>query len=114
MKDTVGLVLASVLLASCDAQPTRNESSATATPESASAVSSDGTRIAYRATGAGDTALVFIHGWTCDQGYWDAQVPAFAGDHRVVTLDLAGHGASDTTRKTWSIAAFGEDVAAVV
>jgi pimeloyl-ACP methyl ester carboxylesterase len=114
MRETIGLVLAALLLAACDAQPARNGTSETATSGPARALSADGTRIAYRTTGAGDTALVFVHGWTCDQGYWDAQVPAFAKDHRVVTLDLAGHGASDTARKNWSIPAFGEDVAAVI
>jgi pimeloyl-ACP methyl ester carboxylesterase len=108
------LVLASVLLASCDSQPSGDAPSVAASPAAGTVASADGTKIAYRATGSGDTALVFVHGWTCDQGYWDAQVPAFAKDHRVVTLDLAGHGVSGTGREAWSIASFGEDVAAVV
>ena len=38
----------------------------------------------------------------------------FARTHRVVTLDLAGHGRSGRERKDWSMAAFGQDVRAVV
>ena len=76
--------------------------------------SADGVPIAWRAWGTGDTALVFIHGWSCDSSYWDAQLPVFAKDHRVIALDLAGHGASGLGRKSWTMQAFGEDVAAVV
>ncbi|HEX7375134.1 MAG TPA: alpha/beta hydrolase, partial [Steroidobacteraceae bacterium] len=63
----------------------------------------------------GEPALVFIHGWSCDSGYWDSQLDALAAGHTVITLDLAGHGKSDTLkRKDWSIENFGADVAAVV
>jgi len=76
--------------------------------------SADGVSIAYRVVGNGQPALVFVHGWSCDQGYWDAQVPHFAQQHQVVTIDLAGHGESGLDRDIWTMAAFGEDVAAVV
>ena len=78
------------------------------------ATSRDGTPIAYESHGAGSPALVFVHGWSCNRRYWDAQLTPFAANARVVALDLAGHGESGATRKTWSIAAFGADVAAVV
>ncbi len=84
------------------------------TPVRGKVISEDGVNIAYRATGQGKPALVFIHGWCCDQSYWSDQVEAFESDHRVVTLDLAGHGQSDDNRKQWSIQAFGTDVSAVV
>lgn len=58
---------------------------------------------------------MFIHGWSCDSGYWDAQLNEFAAHHTVVTVDLAGHGESAANqRKDWSIANFGADVAAAV
>jgi pimeloyl-ACP methyl ester carboxylesterase len=44
--------------------------------------------------GAGDTALVFVHGWCCDRSFWHRQVDAFSGDHRVVTIDLAADHAT--------------------
>jgi pimeloyl-ACP methyl ester carboxylesterase len=65
-------------------------------------------------SGEGDPALVFVHCWTCHRRFWDAQVPAFSDRHRVVTLDLAGHGESGSRRRDWTVAAFGEDVRAVV
>jgi pimeloyl-ACP methyl ester carboxylesterase len=56
---------------------------------------------------------VFVHGWSCDARYWRAQVPHFARKHRVVVLDLAGHGHSGMSRTKYTMAAFGEDVRAV-
>jgi pimeloyl-ACP methyl ester carboxylesterase len=47
--------------------------------------------------GAGPT-IVFVHGWTCDSSSWTGQVPAFAKDHRVITIDLPGHGRSASPR----------------
>lgn len=77
------------------------------------ALSKDGAPIAYETYGAGDTTLLFVHGWSCDARYWRAQVPYFAKKHRVVTMDLAGHGHSGSQRGAYTMAAFGEDVRAV-
>lgn len=76
--------------------------------------SSDGVPISYIDQGKGEPALVFVHCWTCDRHLWDAQIAAFGRDHRVVALDLAGHGDSGKERKAWTIEALGGDVAAVV
>jgi pimeloyl-ACP methyl ester carboxylesterase len=75
--------------------------------------SEDGVPIRYRVYGTGDPALIFIHCWACDSSYWDQQLDALKARYTVVTLDLAGHGESGTTRDDWSISAFGADVAAV-
>ncbi len=85
------------------------------TPTPASSVeSTDGVKIHYQEFGSGSPALVFVHGWSCDQSYWQAQIPYFSQRHKVVTLDLAGHGKSGQDRQDWTVTAFGEDVAAVV
>lgn len=76
--------------------------------------SKDGTPISYEIYGAGESTLVFVHGWSCDARYWRAQLPHFAENHRVVMLDLAGHGHSGTTRSQYTMRAFGEDVKAVI
>ena len=60
-----------------------------------SAASVDGMDIHSSSAGAGPT-IVFVHGWTCDSSSWAGQVPAFAKDHRVITLDLPGHGRSES------------------
>jgi pimeloyl-ACP methyl ester carboxylesterase len=78
------------------------------------AKSADGVAIHYDAQGQGEPALVFVHGWAIDSRYWDQQVPIFARTNRVVTIDLAGHGRSGRDRKDWTVAAFAQDVRAVV
>lgn len=77
-------------------------------------VSADGVPIRYDDEGAGTPVLVFVHGWSCDRRYWREQVEPLAATHRVVALDLAGHGESGSDRTDWTMHAFGEDVAAVV
>ena len=61
---------------------------------SASAASVDGLNIHSTTTGAGPATLVLVHGWTCDESSWAAQVPALAKKYRVITVDLPGHGRS--------------------
>jgi len=74
----------------------------------------DGVSIVYSAAGAGEIALVFVHGGLADRTFFDGQLKAFADRHRVIALDLAGHGESGTNRKKWGIPEFGADVKAVV
>ena len=69
--------------------------------------------ISYEVYGSGEPTLVFVHGWSCDARYWREQVPYFSKTHRVVTLDLAGHGHSGAKRSRYTMSAFGEDVRAV-
>ena len=53
---------------------------------------SDGMRIAYRDDGEG-VPLVLLHGLMAHGGFFHAQA-ALAGDFRVITIDLRGHGES--------------------
>ncbi|SDM59890.1 Pimeloyl-ACP methyl ester carboxylesterase [Franzmannia pantelleriensis] len=76
--------------------------------------SADGVPIAYEVQGSGEPTLVFIHGWSGDGRYWRGQLPHFAQRHRVVTVDLAGHGHSGQGREAYTLPAFGEDVKAVL
>jgi pimeloyl-ACP methyl ester carboxylesterase len=74
----------------------------------------DGELISYSVFGKADFTLVFVHGWSCDSRYWREQIPYFAKKYQVVTVDLAGHGHSEQTRKVYSLESFSEDVKAVV
>ncbi len=76
--------------------------------------SADGVPIAFSAQGEGSPALVFVHGWSCDKDYWKPQMEHFSKKHRVVAIDLGGHGKSGRGRDAWTIEAFGADVRAVV
>ena len=75
--------------------------------------SADGTPISYEVHGEGEPTLILVHGWSCDARYWYAQVAHFAARHRVVTVDLAGHGHSGTGREDYTTGSFGEDVRVV-
>lgn len=75
--------------------------------------SADGTPIAYEVRGSGEPTLILVHGWSCDARYWREQLAYFTVQHRVVTVDLAGHGQSGVGREDYTMRSFGEDVRAV-
>src|SRR3954462_15711141 len=43
----------------------------------------------------GARAMVFAHGFGCDQNMWRFVAPEFAADHRIVLFDYVGAGGSD-------------------
>lgn len=49
------------------------------------------TSISYTDSGKG-TAIILLHGFLENQTMWDAFVPEFSKKHRVITIDLLGHG----------------------
>lgn len=74
----------------------------------------DGVEMAYVERGAGDPALVFVHCGNCRKEIWQETLDAFAGTHRVVAMDLPGHGSSGANRERFTIESLGADVAALV
>jgi len=76
--------------------------------------SADGSRIAYGVVGHDQPAVMFVHGWLGDHAVWQHQIEYFSNNHRVIWLDLAGHGASTADREQFTMTAFAQDVAAVV
>jgi pimeloyl-ACP methyl ester carboxylesterase len=78
------------------------------------AESADKLPIHYLSYGAGDSAIVFVHCWGCNLHFWDGSMRRLRRDHRVVALDLAGHGLSGKKRAKWTVQAFAQDVRAVV
>jgi pimeloyl-ACP methyl ester carboxylesterase len=78
------------------------------------AESFDAERIAYVAAGQGKTALIWIHGWSCDGRYWQKQMSEFATTYEVIAIDLAGHGHSSLERSDYSMLSFAKDVQAVI
>jgi sigma-B regulation protein RsbQ len=53
------------------------------------------TRNNVRLSGAGDRAMMFAHGFGCDQNMWRYVAPAFEGDFRTILFDHVGAGGSD-------------------
>src|SRR5437868_3939955 len=55
----------------------------------------DHIKVHYTNYGKGETALLLVHGWACDETVWEEQASALAEKIRVITIDLPGHGQSD-------------------
>jgi pimeloyl-ACP methyl ester carboxylesterase len=62
----------------------------------------DGLELAYRAHGVGPT-LLLLHAFPLNQRMWDPQLEALADRCHVVTVDLPGFGASQTTDGDFTI-----------
>lgn len=73
-----------------------------------------GVKLGYEDQGAGTPPFVFIHGWTCDRSFFAPQAEHFARHHRVVSLDLRGHGESDKPQGAYPIRAYVDDIAFVI
>src|SRR5438309_278577 len=48
-----------------------------------------------KVTGSGSVALIFAHGFGCDQNMWRLIVPSFEEKYKVVLFDFVGSGNSD-------------------
>ncbi|GAA1948337.1 alpha/beta hydrolase [Nocardioides panacihumi] len=74
----------------------------------------DGARIAYRVLGSTDApALLLVHGGAAHSGWWIRVAPVLAERHRVVLVDLSGHGRSDH-REAYGAAQWAAELAAVL
>ncbi len=63
--------------------------------------------IFHKVAGTGVPPIVLVHGGMCDHRDWERLVPLLTVRHRVVTLDLRGHGQSlgnmaDCTIEGWA------------
>ena len=72
-------------------------------------VSRNGVRLVYTDVGHGDPPIVLIHGWCCDRTHWENQIRALSVDHRVIALDLRGHGDSDKPDQDYDMQGFVSD-----
>jgi pimeloyl-ACP methyl ester carboxylesterase len=86
---------------------------ACATVRDDTAITVDGCRIVCRAWGErGRPVVVLVHGGAAHAGWWDHVGPYLAVTHRVVALDLSGHGDSGH-RESYSIGTWATEVLAV-
>jgi len=70
-----------------------------------------------RISGAGQTTLLFAHGFGCDQTVWREVTAAFEDRYRIVVFDHAGAGACDSSAyddfRHSSLMGYAEDVLAL-
>jgi pimeloyl-ACP methyl ester carboxylesterase len=74
----------------------------------------DGVRLAHFDAGPANpqsSPLVLVNGWTGDHGIFTPQIIHFARRHRVVAVNLRGHGASDAPEQEYTMAGFADDIA---
>ena len=71
-------------------------------------------RLFYTDDGSGDPALVFVHGFSCDSHDWSWQLPHFQQRHRVVAVDLRGHGRSSAPDSGYGAVELAGDVAGLL
>ena len=77
-----------------------------------SAIDVRGCRIHLRLWGDTDNPpLVFVHGGGAHSGWWDHIAPLFTATHRIVALDLSGHGDSGA-RPEYSMSMWAREVLA--
>jgi pimeloyl-ACP methyl ester carboxylesterase len=117
------LAVALLLLAACSPKPAPDATDAPAPAGETPAAlaqgthvfqTSDGNAMPYTVTGSGDVNIVLVHCWMCDATFWDAQVPELAKRYRTIALDLPGHGQATANRAEWTVAAYGDDLAALI
>lgn len=74
----------------------------------------DGIKVHYReCTQRAEDVLVFVHGWSCDETFWDKQA-CFYPAHRVIRIDLPGHGQSDKPPINYTIDLYVRAIEAVL
>ncbi len=72
-----------------------------------------GLHIAYDDAGSGELAIVLLHGMFANRTYYAEQVPFLATRHRVLNIDLRGHGESDVPEEGYSLDILADDVVGV-
>ena len=74
----------------------------------------NGVKLAFEDRGAGKPAFIFVHGTACNRSFFAPQAEHFARRHRVVSVDLRGHGESDKPPGPYPIAAYADDIAYMI
>ena len=111
----ISLTAATTLLLVCRANSQTPINSASAIPGAKSHFANFHTnKVHYLTVGKGAKTVVFVHGWSCNSGFWREQVPALADKASLVLIDLPGHGKSDKPHVTYSMDYFARAVLAVM
>jgi pimeloyl-ACP methyl ester carboxylesterase len=74
----------------------------------------DGATIHYTDYGAGENALLFVHGWACDETFWSGQAAPLSAKFHIITIDLPGHGQSDKPQIAYTMELYVRAIDAVL
>lgn len=104
-KITIGVVVALAVLIAINALVIDAETkSAEATEPGGRIVSLPGGDLEVLERGPRDgSPIVLIHCFTCAIDWWDGMLPPLAREHRVIAVDLLGHGGSEKPTGGYSI-----------
>ena len=76
------------------------------------AVTRDGTKLAYRLTkGNGKGRVALIHSLAMDGSFWDRVAPLLKDHADVLVYDCRGHGQSDKPNGPYTVELFADDLA---
>ncbi len=71
-----------------------------------------GVSLFYEETKGAKLPILLVHGWCCDHSFFAPQFAHFAqAGHRVVAVDLRGHGDSDKPHESYTMQLFADDLA---
>ena len=90
-----------------------DEVTKTATAEMRRATVAPGVQVAYQDAGQGSPTVVLLHGAFSSHSDYAAQVTHLARNHRVIAIDLRGHGQSDRPADGYRLRDIAADVLAV-
>lgn len=69
--------------------------------------------LSYTDEGAGH-CIVLLHGFCGSHEYWNKIIPDLSKKHRVLAVDLRGHGSSSTAKDEYQIEQMADDIAKLI
>lgn len=110
---TLGAVALAAMALSINTRIVDATTRAAAPRDGGSLVATDVARANVKVEGSGPP-IVLIHGFGAAIDWWDAIAPTLAASHRVIRLDLIGHGGTEAPVTGYAIERQAELVAAVL
>ena len=85
-----------------------------AAPAAAEYADYKGNKVFYQVMGQGGPALVLIHCWNGNHTLWRYNAPELAKKHKLVLVDILGHGKSDKPKVDYTLEFMAGGVAAAI
>jgi pimeloyl-ACP methyl ester carboxylesterase len=104
-KILIGVVVVAIVLLGLNALSVDHETKAAGVTESGGKIVdlSGGDLEVVEEGPRGGSPIVLIHCFTCAINYWNKMMPTLARQHRVIAIDLLGHGGSEKPKSGYSV-----------